>query len=147
MVEVKLTSQSSNGQPPILQNKHLRMKTTCERYSFCILSSADRERNHMVGWTPSQHHSTPCLHKQSYMQFNLSASKCRNTQLVGTKPASAEERLLPSPSLCIRRADVSCAVIFWVSASWTKPWCWPLLIGGGWWRNKDTSTTERLEKL
>lgn len=58
-VEVKLTSQSQNGQPPILQNKHLRMKTTCECYSFCILSSVDRERNHMYGVNsqPAPQHS------------------------------------------------------------------------------------------
>lgn len=46
------------------------------------------------------------------MQLNLLASKCANAQLVGTKPASADERLLPSPPLCIRRADVSSTVIF-----------------------------------
>lgn len=65
-----------------------------------------------MGCAPSQHHSTPCLHKQPYMQFNFLARKCANIQLVGAKPASAEERPLPSPPLCIRRADVSCAVIF-----------------------------------
>lgn len=71
-----------------------------------------------MGYAPSQHHSTPCLHKQWYMQLNLLASKCANAQLVGTKPASAEDRPLPSPPLRIRRADVSCTVILWVTAGW-----------------------------
>ena len=100
-----------------------------------------------TAYTPSQHRSTPCLHKQPYMQLNFLASKCANTQLVGTKPALAEDRLPPSPPLCMRRADVSCTVIFWVTAGWAELWCWPLLRGGGWWRNKDISTTERLAKL
>lgn len=115
-----------------------------------LFTSFPQQTGKGIIWTvcaPSQHRSTPCLHKQSYMQLNLLASKCTSTQLVATKPASAEERLLPSPPLCVRRADVSCAVIFWVTAGWTKPWCLPLLIGDGWWRNKDTTTTKRLEKL
>lgn len=116
--EVKLTSQSLYLQPPILRKKHLKMKATCECYSFHILSSADwgKKGTIWMGYAPSQHRRTPCLHKQPYMQLNLPASNCANTQLVGTKPASAEDRLLSSPRLCIRRADVSCTVIFWVTA-------------------------------
>lgn len=62
--------------------------------------------------------------------FNLLTSKCANTQLAGTKPASAEDGPLPSPPLCIRRADVSCTVTFWVAAGWGEQWFWPLLREG-----------------
>lgn len=116
-------------------------------FSHPFLSRQGKKGTIWMGYAPSQHRRTPCLHKQPYMQLNLLASNCANTQLVGTKPASAEDRLLSSPPLCIRRADVSCTVIFWVTAGWAEPWCWPLLRGGGWWKNKDTSTTEMLAKL
>lgn len=115
-------------------------------FSHPFLSRQGKKGTIWMGYAPSQHHRT-CLHKQPYMQLNLLASNCANMQLVGTKPASAEDRLLSSPPLSIRRADVSCTVIFWVTAGWAEPWRWPLLRGGGWWKNKDTSTTEMLAKL
>lgn len=90
-----------------------------------------------MGYTPSQHCSAPCLRKQSYVQQNLHASKSANTQLVETKPASPEDRLLPSPLLCIGRSDVSCTVISGVTAGWAEPRCWPWLREGSWRRSKE----------
>lgn len=82
-----------------------------------------RKRTIWTGYAPHQHRSTPCLHKQSCRQLNLLASKCANAQLAGTNPASAEDRPFASPPMYIRRADVSCAVIFCVAAGWGEQSC------------------------
>lgn len=129
--EAKLTSQSLYVQPPILRKKHLRVKTICECHSFHILFSADKERNHMHGAhsQPAPQHLFVCINSH-ICNFNLLTSKCANAQLAGTKPASVEDRPLPSPPLCIKRADVSCTVIFWVAAGRGERWFWPLLREG-----------------